>query len=104
MLGDVQRPDAQGRFGTYGGKYVPETLMPALEELDKAYQEVVADADFQVWVTAGSCRLLHSRVYRRVGTGLGSWLRPESLDILCTFLLCTTLSSNDFVKPLCVIF
>src|SRR3954464_1617725 len=35
-----------GRFGEYGGRYVPETLMHPLEELEAAYQEVRADADF----------------------------------------------------------
>ena len=29
-------PDAQGRFGPYGGRFVPETLMPALDELEQA--------------------------------------------------------------------
>lgn len=29
-------PDAEGWFGPYGGKFVPETLMPALEELEQA--------------------------------------------------------------------
>ena len=29
----IQRPDARGRFGTYGGVFAPETLMPALDEL-----------------------------------------------------------------------
>src|ERR1700723_4785759 len=33
----------KGRFGAYGGRYVPETLMAALEELEQAY--AVADAD-----------------------------------------------------------
>jgi len=28
-------PDRQGRFGVYGGRYVPETLMPALLELER---------------------------------------------------------------------
>ncbi len=32
-------PDALGRFGRFGGKYVPETLMPALAELETAYQQ-----------------------------------------------------------------
>ncbi|HEY9896134.1 MAG TPA: tryptophan synthase subunit beta, partial [Candidatus Sericytochromatia bacterium] len=32
------RPDALGRFGKFGGKYVPETLMPALFELEAAFQ------------------------------------------------------------------
>ncbi len=43
----VQRPDAFGRFGQFGGKYVPETLMPALFELEAAYQECRTDAAFQ---------------------------------------------------------
>ena len=32
-------PDELGRFGPYGGKYVPETLMPALAELETAYNK-----------------------------------------------------------------
>ena len=35
-----------GRFGPYGGRYVPETLVAALEELDRAYGEAQADAGF----------------------------------------------------------
>ncbi len=34
-------PDRHGRFGRFGGQYVPETLIPALVELERAYQEVV---------------------------------------------------------------
>ncbi len=37
---------AAGRFGAYGGRYVPETLMAALEELEAAYAEAQADAAF----------------------------------------------------------
>ncbi|HOP75705.1 MAG TPA: tryptophan synthase subunit beta [Bacillota bacterium] len=33
-------------FGEYGGRYVPETLMPALEELDEAYRRYAGDPDF----------------------------------------------------------
>jgi len=40
-------PGAQGRFGPYGGRYVPETLMPALEQLAAAYEEARADPEFQ---------------------------------------------------------
>ncbi len=40
-------PDALGRFGRFGGKYVPETLMPALTELETAYQQYRHDANFQ---------------------------------------------------------
>ena len=38
---------AVGRFGVYGGRYVPETLMAALEELEHAYGEAQKDAAFQ---------------------------------------------------------
>lgn len=37
----------KGYFGPYGGRYVPETLFPALEELDRAYEAIRADRDFQ---------------------------------------------------------
>ena len=43
----VQRPDSLGRFGKFGGKYVPETLMPALFELEAAFQQYRNDPDFQ---------------------------------------------------------
>ncbi len=43
----TQVPDNLGRFGPYGGKYVPETLMPALAELETAYAKYRADEDFQ---------------------------------------------------------
>lgn len=40
-------PDQQGRFGPFGGRYVPETLMPALEQLTQAYQQARQDPAFQ---------------------------------------------------------
>ena len=40
-------PNDQGRFGDYGGRFVPETLMAALEELEAAYRDASADAGFQ---------------------------------------------------------
>jgi tryptophan synthase beta chain len=42
-----QLPDAWGRFGPYGGKYAPEVLMPALEELEGFYSKVREDAGFR---------------------------------------------------------
>jgi tryptophan synthase beta chain len=39
-------PDKRGYFGIYGGRFVPETLMPALQELDKAFHEIKKDKDF----------------------------------------------------------
>ncbi|BCL38478.1 tryptophan synthase subunit beta [Nostoc sp. MS1] len=44
---NAQVPDTQGRFGRFGGKYVPETLMPALAELESAYQQYRNDSGFQ---------------------------------------------------------
>lgn len=39
-------PDESGHFGPYGGKFVPETLMPALEELEEAYLQARNDKEF----------------------------------------------------------
>jgi tryptophan synthase beta chain len=41
-----QVPDARGRFGPYGGRFVPETLMFALEQLDAAYRSAKLDPAF----------------------------------------------------------
>ncbi|MCH7606019.1 MAG: tryptophan synthase subunit beta [Chloroflexi bacterium] len=49
-------PDERGRFGEFGGKFVPETLMAALEELEEAYLRAKADAEFQ----ARLAHLLHT--------------------------------------------
>ncbi|MEK6690343.1 MAG: tryptophan synthase subunit beta [Nitrospirota bacterium] len=43
----MRLPDKKGHFGPYGGKFVPETLMPALEELEEAYKNSKKDALFQ---------------------------------------------------------
>ena len=40
-------PDSRGRFGDFGGKFVPETLMAALTELEDAYNEAKADPGFR---------------------------------------------------------
>jgi tryptophan synthase beta chain len=40
-------PDAEGRFGAFGGRYVPETLMPLVLELGEAYAAAKADEGFQ---------------------------------------------------------
>jgi len=42
---------APGRFGVYGGRYVPETLMAALEELERAYEKARKDAKFRARLT-----------------------------------------------------
>jgi len=43
----LTRPDARGRFGDYGGRYVPETLMPALDELEQEFERAWIDEAFQ---------------------------------------------------------
>ncbi len=40
-------PDKRGHFGEFGGKYMPETLMPALYELENAYETATKDPEFQ---------------------------------------------------------
>jgi tryptophan synthase beta chain len=47
----AQLPDALGRFGQFGGKYVPETLMPALAELEQAFYQYREDPAFQLELT-----------------------------------------------------
>ncbi|MEB3341189.1 tryptophan synthase subunit beta [Okeania sp.] len=43
----TQQPDSLGRYGQFGGKYVPETLMPALFQLEAAYKQYSQDPTFQ---------------------------------------------------------
>ena len=44
---NINLPDARGHYGKFGGKYVIETLMPALESLEKLYNEARDDPKFQ---------------------------------------------------------
>ncbi|KHF35340.1 Tryptophan synthase beta chain [Paenibacillus sp. P1XP2] len=43
----TQLPDQNGRFGEFGGRFVPETLMNALIELEEAYHRYAEDPSFQ---------------------------------------------------------
>ncbi len=45
-------PDARGRFGPFGGQYVPETLMSALAELERAYRDARAGGEFDMALDA----------------------------------------------------
>src|SRR5438876_3381486 len=47
VLNDNSLPDKRGRFGEFGGRYVPETLMTAITALEAAYQEARADPAFE---------------------------------------------------------
>jgi tryptophan synthase beta chain len=76
----------RGRYGPYGGQYVPETIMPALQELDAGFRAAMADSVFQ----AELAHLLKSFVGRptplyaatryaeRIGSG-PVWLKREDL-------------------------
>ncbi|MFQ5688479.1 MAG: tryptophan synthase subunit beta [Candidatus Scalindua sp.] len=46
VLCEQSIPDKSGRFGKYGGKFVPETLMPALEQLEREYLKAKEDPKF----------------------------------------------------------
>ena len=72
----LQRPDSFGRFGKFGGKYVPETLMYALSELESAFHALAGDHEFQVLssisilsIVFGSVESLGKR--KRVNFSLG---------------------------------
>ena len=79
-------PNARGRFGPFGGRYVPETLIPALDELNAAYDEASADpafrAEFAGWLSGyvGRPSLLYhaSNLSREVG--LKVYLKREDLN------------------------
>ena len=43
----MTEPDDRGRFGDYGGRFAPETLMPALDELEQAFREAWGDQAFR---------------------------------------------------------
>ncbi|MDD2746551.1 MAG: tryptophan synthase subunit beta [Acidithiobacillus ferrooxidans] len=58
-MGTYALPDASGHYGPYGGRFVAETLIPALEELERAYQEAQRDPEFRAE--------LHSELRQFVG-------------------------------------
>ena len=70
----MQAPDAaSGRYGPYGGRYVAETLMPALDELTHAYQQSQGDSAFQAELES----LLRHYVGRETPTYFASRLSEE---------------------------
>jgi tryptophan synthase beta chain len=81
----VPRPEDRGRFGDFGGRYVPEVLIPALDELDEAWRSLRTDEAFGAELT----RLLRDFVGRptplsfaeRLSEDLGYriWLKREDL-------------------------
>ncbi|MFK8051835.1 MAG: tryptophan synthase subunit beta [Woeseiaceae bacterium] len=83
LAGDL--PDARGRFGPFGGRYVPETLVPALDRLEEGVRRFLPDPEFQ----AEFSRELHEWVGRPTALshapglsrawGAEVWLKREDL-------------------------
>jgi len=80
------RPEVDGRFGVFGGRYVPETLMAALEELSAAgaaaRQEAAFWAEFEGLLRDYVGRPTPLYEARRLGAaaGAGVWLKREDLN------------------------
>jgi tryptophan synthase beta chain len=80
-------PDERGKFGPYGGQFVPETLMPALEELVTAYETAKNDPDFtaefhhllQTYVGRPSPLTYAKRLTEQLG-GAQIYLKREDLN------------------------
>src|SRR6202021_795934 len=82
-----QVPDTRGRFGPYGGRFVPETLMFALEQLDSAYRSAKADTAFQAELTrlfndyvGRPSRLYFAERLTREAGGARIYLKREDLN------------------------
>ncbi len=78
-------PDARGRFGPFGGRYVPETLIPALERLQQGIREHLHSANFQQelareltsWAGRPTALTFAGRLSERWGARI--WLKREDL-------------------------
>ena len=85
MTIETTLPDARGRFGTYGGRYVPEVLIPALDELADAWAMLRADAGFRAELSSLGERFVGRPTpltrAGRLSTELGYeiWLKREDL-------------------------
>ncbi|WP_435015487.1 tryptophan synthase subunit beta [Tundrisphaera sp. TA3] len=80
-------PDALGRYGAFGGRFVPETLMDALNKLDVAYQEAIADPAFQAELdellkdyVGRPSRLFFAKRLTEMAGGAKIYLKREDLN------------------------
>ncbi len=78
-------PDARGRFGPFGGRYVPETLVPALDRLEQGVRDILPDpafkaeleAQLRTWVGRPTPLSYAAALSRRWGAEV--WLKREDL-------------------------
>ncbi|MBY6209225.1 MULTISPECIES: tryptophan synthase subunit beta [Halomonas] len=80
-------PDARGHYGAYGGRFVSETLSFALDELDRTYQSLKNDPDFQAefdhdlaHYVGRPSPLYHARRWSQQLGGAQIWLKREDLN------------------------
>ena len=80
-------PDQRGHFGIYGGRFVSETLMAALDELQQAYEKSISDKDFQAQFDADLAYyvgrpspLYHAERLSRETGGAQIFLKREDLN------------------------
>jgi tryptophan synthase beta chain len=83
----LQRPDALGRYGAFGGRFVPETLMGALNQLAEAYAQAKADEEFQERLgyylkhyVGRPSPLFHAERLTKVAGGAAIYLKREDLN------------------------
>jgi tryptophan synthase beta chain len=87
LMSSTTLPDSRGRFGSYGGRYVPETLIAALDQLDAEYSRARDDPAFQAefahWLKACVNRpsplYFAERLTREAG-GARIYLKREDLN------------------------
>ena len=80
-----QLPDARGRFGPFGGRYIPETLVPAFDRLEKGAAKYLPDPDFQAsfqrelreWVGRPTALSFAPRLSKKWGAEV--WIKREDL-------------------------
>ena len=83
---DYNLPDDRGHFEKFGGKFVPETLIPALEELDRHYSEAKGDTEFQNELAdllkhySGRETALYFAAQISKELGFNVWLKREDLN------------------------
>ena len=63
-------PDPLGRFGSFGGRFVPETLMDALNQLAEAYEQARSDPQFQARLADYHRNQRHLASIREIQDGL----------------------------------